>query len=320
VRGGRVVVERLQEFDGTLGIRGLSVSPGVPEPARAWVFATGEATATAPTTPDPEETGSTTEDDADESDEGEGGNGDDEGDEGDEGEDEGDERAVTSERIVVYNPGRERAEVEVAVVATTEEPAPPVQPFVLTVPAGGYEVVDYGLHDRIAPDARHATVVRAVGDQPVVAERAIVDVSASGRRSVIAGMPGARLAAARWLFPTIDGLYGDGPVSFAVVNPLPDRSVEAVVTALATPADSAPRPDAVTVPPGGRAEIELDAETAGATLAAMLEADGPVIVERVHYSTDGLRFALGPGIPLALDAVVVVSDPDGGLAGRAYAD
>ena len=44
VRGGRLVVDRLQTFDGQLGSAGVSVAAGVPEAATRWTFADGEVT------------------------------------------------------------------------------------------------------------------------------------------------------------------------------------------------------------------------------------------------------------------------------------
>ncbi|MBN2622472.1 MAG: hypothetical protein JXA83_03835, partial [Acidimicrobiales bacterium] len=52
-RSGRVVVERLQQYDGSLGVRGLSLALGAPAPQHTWVFADGAASAPAPTAPDP---------------------------------------------------------------------------------------------------------------------------------------------------------------------------------------------------------------------------------------------------------------------------
>ena len=63
VRSGRVVVERLQQFDGSEG-RGALLAPAVPAAARG-AFADGEASAVAPTTPPPDEGEGTGEDGAD---------------------------------------------------------------------------------------------------------------------------------------------------------------------------------------------------------------------------------------------------------------
>lgn len=42
VRGGRLVIDRIQMFDGTDGRRGMTVGLGVPTPAETWVFPAGE--------------------------------------------------------------------------------------------------------------------------------------------------------------------------------------------------------------------------------------------------------------------------------------
>ncbi|MFP5256735.1 MAG: DUF5719 family protein [Acidimicrobiia bacterium] len=42
VRGGRLVVDRIQMFDGTDGRRGMTLGLGVPSPAETWVFPAGE--------------------------------------------------------------------------------------------------------------------------------------------------------------------------------------------------------------------------------------------------------------------------------------
>src|SRR4029453_18886619 len=122
-RAGRVVAERLQEFDGSLGPEGLAVALGVPEASTAWAFPDGVV------------------DDS------------------------------RTERIVVYNPGDERAQVEVQVLPTSDEPAPAPQPFRLSVRGGTFAAVDYGAEDRVVPGVEHATLVRSTNGVPVVAER-----------------------------------------------------------------------------------------------------------------------------------------------------
>lgn len=321
VRSGRVVVERLQQFDGSLGVEGLSLAPAVPAAAGAWVFADGEASAVAPTTPPPDAVDAAAED----------------ADTAEDTDDDGAPRVASTERIVVYNPGDERAEVEVEVVPTTDETGPPVPPFSLSVRAGGYEVLDYGEHDRIVPGVVHATIVRSTGGQPVVVERATLDdppgptATLSGsddegdppHRSEITASSGARLAAPRWLFPTVAGLAGEGgTVRFAVLNPDPDRTVEVRVMPTGAPwspgRDTTGDAGPVGVPPGARVTVDLDAEAAASTLAAIVGADGPVVVERTVLGADGSRLAMGTGIPLAEGAVVLAPQRRGGLVGPAY--
>jgi hypothetical protein len=271
VRAGRLVVERLQEFDGSLGPEGLSVALGVPEAATSWAFADGAV--------------------------GEG----------------------LAERIVVYNPGDERAQVDVQVLPTTEDPAPAPQPFRLSVRAGAFASVDYGAEDRVATSIGHATVVRATNGVPVVAERVVTQTVAAdeeegghsdggddeepsgdaGRVGDIAAGPGSVVAAGRWAFPS--GGAGDGSqLRFVVFNPDAERSAR--VTLLAVVDGRVSGPDgarAVEVPPGGR--VTLGSGSAdGSWLVA---STAPVVAERVVVGDRGLRVAAGVGIPSVDGAV-----------------
>jgi hypothetical protein len=332
VRSGRVVVERLQQFDGSLGVEGLSLAPAVPAAAGAWAFADGEASTLAPTTPPPDEVAGAPADEDAADDDAEDAAGDDAP-----AEDAGD-RLATSERMVVYNPGDERAEVEVEVVPSTDEPGPPVPPFSLSVRAGGYQVLDYGEHDRIVAGVPHATIVRSTGGPPVVVERATVDEAPvpsteadasqrddegdARRGHEITASPGARLAAPAWAFPGVAALGEGVTVRFAFFNPDPDRAVDVRVVPTGAigpggrngPAGTRP----VVVPPGARVAVELDATASAGTVAAVVEADGPVVVERTVLAPDGRRLAMGAGIPLAEGAVVLSSPPSGGLLGARY--
>jgi hypothetical protein len=285
-RIGRVVVERLQEFDGSLGTEGLAVALGVPEANTTWAFADGGVA---------------------------------------------DGR---TERIVVYNPGDEPAEVEVQVLPTTDEPAPAPQPFRLSVRSGKFTVVDYGAEERVAPGVEHASLVRATNGVPVVAERLLAhagegargedegdggsdggaddgtdgggDEGAGATAGDVAEGPGAVVAATRWSFPS--SVRGpEAGVRFVVLNPDPERSVpvtlRAVVNGRETGVDGGA--DAV-VAPGGRLVLADDA--AGSSW--IVEARAPVVVERVLVRDDGVRSAVGPGIP-SIDGSV----PLGRLAG-----
>jgi hypothetical protein len=353
-RSGSIVVEHLQEFDGSLGTRGLSVTPAVPGAGATWVFADGEASAPSPDTPAP---GSPAEGPQTEEGETEGPDTEDTGDEGPDTENtwDGDETAadqeqatedddesadgdqaqpaedepIATERIVVYNPGDHRAEVEVSVIPTTDEPAPAPQPFRLRLGAGDYEVVDYGDQDRIAPGVHHTTVVRSTNGEPVVAERVTVDQgplpartegTASGdtptRPSEITATTGARLAAPEWRFPSLaDPDVEDSTVIFTVFNPDPAEAVEVSVTLLmAERSDDAHR-DQVVVPPGTAMALELDAVQAAEARAATVVADGPVVVERVVRLADGRRRTLRPGIPAADGALPLDDLAADGLVG-----
>jgi Family of unknown function (DUF5719) len=292
VRGGRIVAERLQEFDGTLGRGGLSLALGVPEAAATWVFADGEASAPTPEAAAPDAASSDSDSDEDP----------------DSDADSDEDAGTTAEKIVVYNPGDGRAHLAVIVLPTTDEPGPLPQPFGLSVGPGDYEVVDYGAEDRIVAGVPHATVVRVTAGAGVVAERVTTDGDAE-----VTAAPGARFADRTWTFPTTVG--GDAAATLVVFNPDPTRAVRATLRPAVDGAD--PLVEPVDVPPGGRATLEVDPDALADTTGVVVTAAGPVVVERVLPLPDGGgRLALGAGIPAAATAVSLDAlAEDAGLAG-----
>ena len=391
-RSGNVVVEHLQEYDGSLDVRGLSLAPGVSAPGETWVFADGEASTRAPVTPPPgagtygaddadessseEDSGEDTDTEADEaaSDDGADANDDDSDEESgnESGEDEPDEdESIATERIVVYNPGEERAEVDVQVIPAAveggDDAAPAPQPFGLSVGPGRFEVLDLGDEERVPEGVPHTTVVRSTNGAGVVAERVTADrgpvpeqrsrrSEAQPRPSEVSATTGSRLAAPVWRFLGMGDPDDEGStVSFVVYNPDPAASVsvridllpngaatagdpeedaddeaaeETTTTTTTTDSDDPedtdrstadgasdddseepPGPDGLTAPvrvgPGEQAVIELDADQASAATAAILEADGPVLVDRVVRLEDGRRRSLGGGIPAAAGALAL---------------
>jgi hypothetical protein len=283
-RAGRVVAERLQEFDGSLGPEGLAVALGVPEAATAWAFADGAV------------------DDS------------------------------RTERIVVYNPGGERAEVEVRVLPTSDEPAPAPQPFHLSVRGGTFAAVDYGAEDRVVPGVEHATLVRSTNGVPVVAERVTThagkaagagetaeeegggddtDTGEGGGddrvRGDLAAGPGAVVAATRWVFPS--STWGkEAGLRFVVFNPDRERSVPVTLLAAGNgredPVDGV---RATGVAPGGLMAFDTDVDWP----SWVVEAEAPVVVERVLVGEAGVALGSGVGIP-SVDGSV----PLDRLAGR----
>jgi Family of unknown function (DUF5719) len=268
-RVGRVVAERLQEFDGSLGPEGLAVALGVPHASTAWAFPDGAV------------------DDS------------------------------RTERIVVYNPGGERAEVEVRVLPTSDEPAP--QPFRLSIRAGTFAVVDYGAEDRVVAGVEHATVVRSTNGVPVVAERATThagerdggddetddaDADGDGGDKVggdVATGPGAVVAATRWAFPS-SAQGQEAGVRLVVFNPDPERSVPVTLLAVANgrkaPVDGVRD---TTVAPGGRLTLGDDIDWQ----SWVVEAGAPVVVERMLVGENGVAPGSGVGIPSVEGSVVL---------------
>jgi hypothetical protein len=241
--GGRLVVDRVQILDGTIGPAGLSVALGQPASVETSLFAHGRV-----------------DDDI-------------------------------GERIALYNPGDEAAEVEVAVRGNGVDPQPP-QPFGVVVRPGGIEIVDYAAEDRVPRGADHATVVRSRNGVPIVAERVL---SGQGELSV---SPGALFQATRWAFPVSDA-DAERAVQFAVVNPDPDRPAR-VSLDLYVDGDRRQLGELqeLEVPAGGR--ITAGLPTAGGPLghvSVVARSDAPVVVERMVVEGTA-AVAVGSGIPM----------------------
>jgi len=278
-RTGRIVVERLGIFDGSLGVKGVSLDLGVPRAATAWAFAEGGATAPTPVAPEPGTPAARR-----------GGRSSRSG-------------LTTSEKIVVYNPGTRRAEVDVRLVPAASAAGPAAEPFRLSVGPGAYDVVDYGGQARADSGARLGTLVTSTNGVPVVAERVTTDVftpepgkRSSRSRPAPAGettaSPGARLAATDW---TVAAVGADGATvryGLVVLNPDHSRDVKLRVLPLAG-AGAEPLVEA-TVPAGRVGSFRLPP---GARGGVVVRADGPVVVERVIRSGDGRRQVVAPGIP-----------------------
>ena len=203
---------------------------------------------------------------------------------------------------------------------TTDETGPPVPPL-LSLGAGGYEVLDYGEHDRIVPGVAHATIVRSTRASRS-SERVTLDApvpTATGRgggrrpcRSELTGPP-ARLAprhahrrrgpparrhrAFRCSTPTPTGVSG---------WVTPSDLFACTLRATATAGPGRATRVGHRRPGGGDRRTRRD-----------VHADGPVVAERTSWAR-GRRLAMGIGIPLAEGAVVLAPQRGGGL-GPAYA-
>lgn len=263
-RSGPIVVERLQAFDGSREVEGLSLALAAPSPLERWVFAHGAR-----------------------------GSG-------------------RGERIVVYNPTSERAEVDVAVRPTSEgeddeqADTPPPQPFGVTIRPGHFEVIDYSEEDRVVPDTNHSTVVESRNGVPIVAERVLTFSRGEPSSGDVAAGAGAALASRSWTFASLGA--GSRPESrLAVYNPDSERPARLSVTGLVDGSEVAP--DAlqdIEVPAGDQREIELPDEVEGSDAALVVEADAPVVVERLTTTAGGLVQAVGPGLP-GTDSAVSLS-------------
>lgn len=215
----------------------------------------------------------------------------------------------TSERVVLYNPGDDVAEVEVGLEGIDREHLQP-QPFKVVVRPGHYETVDYDAEPRVEKGVSHATVVRSRNGVPVVAERVMtfgappLTAAAAPRRDLSVASP-SPVASTQWSFP-VAGRAGDERARYMVMNPASDRAAQVTLTLFdrgrAVDIDAS---HAVTVPPGQRATLTVPADqlaTAGREATVVLRSDAPVVSERTVVR-NGLTTTVGAGIPLGTGTV-----------------
>ena len=248
-RSGRVVLGRLQTYDGTAGPEGYTSGLAAPSAATDWLFPDGRRV------------------------------------------------PQVSERVVVYNPGPDSAEVDIEVRpplgGDEEDPALATLQSLSLAPfsASAYDITG----DPTVADGAHSIVVSSANGTPIVAERVTNLVSDEGTRGVTS-MLGSRIAARRWLVAA-------GGTSDSVVEELTvmnDGDADASVTVSAVRADG-PKPlgEPLTVPSGGFAQVRLNDLIERAPLTVLVEGDAPVVVERglIFKGENGTSRQLG--VPLS---------------------
>lgn len=202
------------------------------------------------------------------------------------------------ERLHVYNPGDEEAEIDVLVAladpATNGVPAP----FELTVPAEDWVTLDLSEEDRIPVEIPHAITVESVNGVPVVAERVVDDESPSARTGISAEL-GSRIATERWVLPA-GAATEETDELVTVFNPS-DRAATLTVVPLDGTASPSPITDlaAVELPAGQRIGLRLGDFVEAEQLPVVVESTEPVVVERRIAAIDDLGVAAMMAIPLS---------------------
>lgn len=244
-RRGRLVVQRMQRFDGSEGRSGFSLALAAPAPADVWTFPVGAY--------------------------GEG----------------------RGERWHVYNPADRDAVVSLEVVPDNGDIPVPVE---RTVPARSQLVIDAAETDSVTPDVGHSSSVRSINDVPVVVERELSAGSPSSRRGW-SSAPGAPLVAPAWLLAAGDLPYTSGD-RLVVHNP----GAEPVRVSLAVLDGGRASPleglQEVEVAAAARQRVDLSEHVRRAPLPLLVQADGPVVVERDLSPTDGTGISTVLGVPL----------------------
>lgn len=247
-RRGRVVVDRVQTFDGrgaattdeeeeaeTYVRRGLTVTPGVPGPRTAWSLPGGIRT------------------------------------------------DRVHEQVVVVNPGEEVAEVEVGFVLDDPRRNGVLDPFPVTVPAGEVRVFEVDEIATIPAPLTHTVSVRSANSVPVLVER-LLAADEGGSYAGTTVTSGSPVAAERWVFPAGPEV-GEETARLAFHNP-GDRAVDVEVRAYGDGEVAAVGEiRTITIAPGERAEVGLEDLVEGRT-SVLVTATGPVVAERRLYRLD----------------------------------
>ncbi len=216
-----------------------------------------------------------------------------------------------NERLVVFNPGEESAEVVVQVTPYGAGELPP-EPFELDVPARRISVLDLSAETRIPGVGLHAITVQSVNRVDVVAGRV---VSITGGRAPgpaeIVRRPGLTLGAAIGTgTPVASPLWA---ITGLLVGPSQDSQVlvhnpgtgiaVATVTIIGGSGDGTVLADAVEIAPGDSVAVRAgDAELGSGRVNALVEADAPVVVERTITFDAQDDLSMGLAVPLPSDA------------------
>ena len=268
-QAGRIVAGRLQLFDGTEGLEGLTAGPGIPAPQLQWVFPAG------PADPDmvehiflynPSEVSAS---------------------------------AHVGIRLDALGSGGELAPFEVSV--------PPQQQIALVFGDVGAhplppEHFAYGAAGSLPEGAGFWTAIQVHNGVPIVAER-VAAASALSSPAGVATAAGTPVTAVRHLFA---GNRADGAeVALTVVNPSPD-SIALVTVSKVAAGQVAPisQLDPLEVAPHSRVVVPVDRLADGDSYALLVEASQPVVVGRSLLARTGTGSASGSAVPfdpVALD-------------------
>ncbi len=260
-RSGRLVVDRLQVFDGSgdpvrssaAGPRtdppqGLTVSSGVTRPAVSWAFPAGRKTPGA------------------------------------------------REQIVVFNPSDREASVDIGITLDDPSRNGRLDPIPLSIPPGDVKVLDVTDQATVPDNVDHSISVRSTNRVAVVADQLLTGGAPWNHLDASIG-PGSPLEARTWLFAS-GGVTPDTSEQLVVQN-LSGQPVTVEVTVLGgTRPLNDQKLRNIAVPGDGRVTVSLD-RLKRPSLPVELRASGPVVAMRAVYRTGrrGLSIALGVPLP-----------------------
>jgi hypothetical protein len=200
-----------------------------------------------------------------------------------------------AERVVVYNPGAEDAEVDITLFPA-DPAAGVVAPITVTLPPNSSTAVDIGANEEV-PEGVHSILVTARTDTPIVAERSF-ELTGEARQATTSQF-GSPLVASQWY--SVTGAPGGGASTLTITNPTGNETsytIFEIGPAGATPIEGA---SGVLLPGAGTVRVDLTAiGAADASLLVVSDDDGVLVVERFATpAADQPGASSWLGIPLA---------------------
>lgn len=199
------------------------------------------------------------------------------------------------EQLHFFNPNDQEAVVQLDLVLDSDE----AQPFEIHVPPRDRQTIDLSAESRIPKSVGHAMIVRVENDVPIAVARTI-DVGSPGARTAYLIDTGATTAARHWGFAT----GGSSPTQEEFIA-ISNEAGRAVTISITTPDGSdltaLPNLSSVTIPRGGRKAFRLADFNGKPQMPLIVNATGPVVVERTIYKNNGLGASASMGIVLSTD-------------------
>ena len=196
-------------------------------------------------------------------------------------------------QFFVQNPGSEPVDVALHVRLDQAAQNGTVSPFRLTVPGGGYSLIDLTKDSRVPVGVGFTATADSDGGHPIVVDR-VVQAKAPAKPNGIDVTLGSPLLARRWLVPlaSSSSVYA---ATLIVTNPSTSHavnvSVSTVTGGLVNPLQGTEQVEVI--PAGGRGGFAVPAGSAASTLSLAVSADAPVVVEeRITYPTTGMSSPL----------------------------
>jgi hypothetical protein len=199
------------------------------------------------------------------------------------------------EQLHLFNPNNQEAAVQLDLVLDEGD----AQPFQLRVPARGRITVDLANESRVPKNVGHALLVHVSNDVPVAVSRTIDIGPSNARRGYLLDI-GATSAGLHWGFaaggvaPSIDEFI-------AVVNEAPTDVTLSITTPSPSSLLALPGLSRVRIPRGARRVFRIADFGAKSESPLVINATGPVVIERTIYRVGGTGAMANMGAVLSTD-------------------